>query len=382
MEHPLEPLQQPPGTGPTLGQATGPEGKPVAIRMVDVKKSYSVFTGTAWFIEFGRGGALNPLNFFRTITGHGGKRVMALDGVTFDVKRGEIFGLLGPNGAGKTTIIKILSTLVLPDSGKVQVDDINVVKRPRATVRHLQTVLSESTGFDRRLTGRSSLEFYADLYGIPRKVSGPRIEELLAFMGMTEWGDVMFQRYSTGMMRRFLVCRALLSNASVLLFDEPTSALDPISAADFRKLIRNELADRQQKTILLATHNLWEAEQLCDRIALLRKGKIIAIGTPDEIKKRVSHRVTFSVFVTNLLPDAEKQATDSLLGVRGVQSVEVQENSNEAGQTRLTIEGEREVDYNLIFETLSSMRVEVASIESSQPTLEEAFLKLNMEATG
>jgi ABC-2 type transport system ATP-binding protein len=349
--------------------------------MVDVKKSYNVFSSTAWFIQTGRGGTTNIVNFFRTITGRGGKRVMALDGVTFDVKRGEVFGLLGPNGAGKTTIIKILSTLVLPDSGRVVVDKIDVPKNPRGTVRHLQTVLSESTGFDRRLTGRSSLEFYADLYGIPKETSRPRIEELLAFTGMTEWADVMFQRYSTGMMRRLLVCRALLSDASVLLFDEPTSALDPISAADFRKLIRHELAEKQGKTILLATHNLWEAEQLCDRIALLRKGKIIAIGTPEEIKKRVSDRVTLSVFVTNLLPDSEKAVNDSLLEVGGVHSVEIQQNANEVGQTRLNIEGDRGVNYNKIFEKLSLMRIEIASLESSQPTLEDAFLKLNLEAT-
>ncbi|HEV2139120.1 MAG TPA: ABC transporter ATP-binding protein [Nitrososphaerales archaeon] len=356
------------------------EGNPLAIQMIDVKKSYRTF-GPGWAILVGDSSTMNFVNFFRMITGRAVKRAMALDGVSFDVKPGEVFGLLGPNGAGKTTIIKILSTLVLPDSGKVLVDNINVVKRPRATVRHVQTVLSESTGFDRRLTGRNSLEFFADLYGIPKKISRPRIDELLAFTGMSEWADVMFQRYSTGMMRRLLVCRALLSNASVLLFDEPTSALDPISAADFRKLIRHQLADKEGKTILLATHNLMEAEQICDRIALLRKGKIIAIGTPEEIKKTVSNKVSLSIFVTNLLPETEKAVTDSLLEVRGVQSVEVQENAIDGGRTRLNIEGEKDINYNQVFEKLSNMRVEVLSIESSQPTLEEAFLKLNLEAT-
>lgn len=354
------------------------EGGRPAIRMVDVKKSYRAFGG----LRYGKGTAPNFLNFFKKMTGVGGRRVTALDGVTFDVKRGEIFGLLGPNGAGKTTIIKILSTLVLPDSGKAFVDGINVAKRPRATVRHLQTVLSGTTqGFDPRLTGRNSLEFFADLYGIPKKVSRPKIDELLAFTGMTEWADVMFQRYSTGMMRKVLVCRALLSNASVLLFDEPTAALDPMSAADFRRLIRNELADKQGKTILVATHNLWEAEQICDRIALLRKGKIIAVGTPDEIKKKVSDRVNLSVFVKNLGPDAEKATTDSLLEIKGIRVVEVQENVVDLGRTRLYIEGDRGINYNQIFERLSLMRLEIESIESSQPTLEDAFLKLNLEAT-
>ena len=355
---------------------SSPDSTPPAIRVVDLRKSYNAFGN----LRVGKGSSISIVNFFRRITGIGGKRVIALDGVSFDVKKGEVFGLLGPNGAGKTTIIKILSTLVLPDEGKVFVDDIDVVKRPRTTVRHLQTVLSESVGFDRRLTGRSSLEFFADLYGIPKKVSKERIDELLAFTGMTEWGDVMFQRYSTGMMRRLLVCRALLSNASVLLFDEPTAALDPISASDFRKLIRRELAEKEGKTVLLATHNLWEAEQICDRIALLRKGRIIAVGTPEQIKERVSGRISLSIFVTNLLPEAEKAVTDSLLQVGGVHAVEIQENITDNGHTRLNIEGERGINYNQIFERLTFMRLEIASIESSQPTLEDAFLKLNMEA--
>jgi ABC-2 type transport system ATP-binding protein len=345
--------------------------------MIDVRKSYRAFSN----LRVGRGSTVNFVNFFRKMTGVGGRRVTALDGITFDVKRGEVLGLLGPNGAGKTTIIKILSTLVLPDSGKALVDEIDVVRRPRATVRHLQTVLSGSVGFDLRLTGRSSLEFFADLYGIPKKVAKKRIDDLLAFTGMTEWADVMFQRYSTGMARRFLVCRALLSNASVLLFDEPTAALDPISSAEFRRLIRHDLADEGGKTILLATHNLWEAEQICDRIALLRKGQIIAIGTPDEIKARVSGRVNLSVLVSNFLPTAGNAVTETLMEVRGVRGVEIQENADDDGHTRLNIEGDRTLNYNEVFEKLSSVKLEITSLEASQPSLEDAFLKLNLEAT-
>jgi ABC-2 type transport system ATP-binding protein len=344
--------------------------------MVDVTKYYRAFSN----LRVGRGSTVNFVNFFRKMTGVGGRRMVALDRVTFDVKHGEVLGLLGPNGAGKTTIIKILSTLVLPDSGKALVDGINVARRPRATVRHLQTVLSGNVGFDRRLTGRSSLQFFAELYGIPKKESKKRIDDLLAFTGMTEWADVMFQRYSTGMMRRFLVCRALLSNASVLLFDEPTAALDPISAAEFRRLIRHDLADVQGKTILLATHNLWEAEQVCDRIALLRKGKIIAIGTPNEMKAKVSDRVNLSIFVSNFLPAAGNALTETLMEVRGMRGVEIQENADDSGHTRLNVEGDRNLNYSEVFEKLSSIKLEITSLESSQPSLEDAFLKLNLEA--
>ena len=348
-----------------------------AIRVIGLKKTYRAFRN----LRVGKGSAVAFINFFRKITGIGGQRVLALDGVTFEVKKGEIFGLLGPNGAGKTTLIKILSTLVLPDSGKAFVEGIDVTRRPRETVRRLQTVLAETMGFERRLTGRDNLEFSAALLGIPKKEAKRRIGELLGFTGMTEWADVMFQRYSTGMARRLLVCRALLSNASVLLFDEPTAALDPISAAEFRKLITHDLAEEKGKTILLATHNLWEAEQLCDRIALLRKGKILAIGTPAEIKAKVSDKVNLSVLVSNYLTETGNEVAEALLKIRGVQGVEILENGDEHGHTRLNIEGGKTLNYNEIFEKLTSMELEIVSLEASQPSLEDAFLKLNLEAT-
>ena len=154
---------------------------------------------------------------------------------------GGVFGLLGPNGAGKTTLIKILSTLVLPDSGHALVGGIDVVQRPRASLRILQTVLSQNAGFEVRLSGRQNLEFYAALYGVPKDVAKEKIEELLGFTGLADRADVVFQKYSTGMARRLLVARALLSSATILVFDEPTSSLDPVSASEFRKLIKEEL---------------------------------------------------------------------------------------------------------------------------------------------
>lgn len=344
-----------------------------AIQLIDLTKSYRAFRN-----QLSDRNSL--LNFFRMMFGFGAQRKMALDSVSFDVKRGEVFGVLGPNGAGKTTILKILSTLVLPDSGKAIVEGVDVARRPRATVKRLQSVFSEGIGFERRLSGRENLEFFATLRGVPKEEAHKRVEELLAFTGMTEWANMMFQMYSTGMARRLLLCRALLADATVLLFDEPTEGLDPISAAEFRRLIRDDLADRQGKTILLATHNLWEAEQLCDRIALLRKGKIIAVGTPGEIKARVSDRVNLSLGVLNYSEENGKTVTDAILGVTGVVSVDVLEDKDGEGRTRLNVEGTKSMKYNDIFMKLSSLKIEVTSLESSQPTLEDAFLKLNMEA--
>ncbi|MEM0117538.1 MAG: ABC transporter ATP-binding protein [Conexivisphaerales archaeon] len=342
-----------------------------------MSKSYRVYSD----LRIGHGAAINIFNFFRKITGKGSKRVLALDGVTFQVRRGEVFGLLGPNGAGKTTLIKILSTLVLPDSGRAVVDGIDIVKRPRAAVKRLQTVLSESIGFDRRLTGRANLEFFAELYGIPKKEARERIDNLLKFTNMTESANVMFQRYSTGMMRKLLLCRALLTNASILLFDEPTASLDPLAASEFRKLIRHDLADRQKKTILLATHNLWEAEQICDRIALLKKGRIIAIGTPREIKDMVADKVNISMLVSNFAHERISEVTESLLKVKGISSVEVRDNFDDEGHVRINLEGNKNLNYNELFDKVSSFGLEINMLESMQPTLEEAFLKLNLEAS-
>ncbi|MDA4127899.1 MAG: ABC transporter ATP-binding protein [Thaumarchaeota archaeon] len=350
--------------------------EPMAIQLLDLRKTYKVFRN----LREGSGATVSFVNFFRILFGLGGQRTVALDSVSFSVKKGEVFGLLGPNGAGKTTMLKILSTLVLPDSGKAYVEGIDVTRRPRETVKRLQSVFAESQGFERRLTGRENLEFFATLLGLPKKQAKARIDELLTFTGMTDRADVMFQRYSTGMARRLLVCRALLSNASVLLFDEPTAALDPIAAADFRKLIRHDLADKEGKTILLATHNLWEAEQICDRIAVVRKGRILAVGTPEEIKKNVSDRVNLSLIVLNYSPQAAKTVTEAILAVRGVLGIEILEDRDHEGSTRLNIEGVKGLNYNVIFQKLSSLNLEVTSLESSQPSLEDAFLKLNLEA--
>jgi ABC-2 type transport system ATP-binding protein len=297
--------------------------------------------------------------------------------VNLHVPKGGIFGLLGPNGAGKTTIIKILSTLVLPDSGKACVEGIDVVKQPEAALKNLQTVLAGNEGFTLRLSGRNNLEFFAELYDIPARVARTRIDELLEFMHLTEFADAMVQKYSTGMMRRLLVCRALLSSASVLLFDEPTASLDPISASEFRRLMEN-LVQRENKTILLATHNLLEAEQLCDRIALLRKGKVLATGTPDEMRGKVAGGVIISMTISNCLNGSAERAIDVIRRVDGVVKAEIEDRGRDI--VRLHIEGLKGLDYNAVFGEVISMKLEIQSIEASHPSLEQAFLKLNEEA--
>src|SRR3990172_12899401 len=176
--------------------------------------------------------------------------IEALRGIDLQIKKGEVFGLLGPNGAGKTTLIKILCTLVIHDEGQAIVNGYDVKKEPAQVVKNLQAVLPESRGFNWRLTGRQNLQFYALLYGISEKQSQERIDYLLDMTGLKERANDGYQRYSTGMQRKLLLCRALLRNTPILLFDEPTAGLDPTAAAEFRSLVRDKLAREEGRTIL------------------------------------------------------------------------------------------------------------------------------------
>jgi ABC-2 type transport system ATP-binding protein len=347
-----------------------------AIRVVDLRKRFKAFGS----FDSSHTSSLSAASrYLGKLTGRGGGRFTALDGVNLEVRDGEVFGLLGPNGAGKTTLIKILSTLVLPDSGSTFICGVDVVKNPRAALKKVQSVMAGNTGFDVRLTGRQNLEFSADLYGIPREAAKVKIDELLHFSQLEAFSGEMLQKYSTGMTRKLLVCRALLSEAQVLLFDEPTANLDPVAAAEFRTYIKNDLARARGRTILLATHNLWEAEQICDRIALLRKGKVILTGTPDEIRSKVAEGVNLSLTIVNGMGGSAAKLLEGIRSVDGVVNVQFDPDSAN-GQSRIRVEGMKELDYNSLFQKVMSMNFQIRSIETSQVSLEQAFLKLNEEA--
>ena len=297
----------------------------------------------------------------------------ALDNVNLSVREGEVFGLLGPNGAGKTTLIKILSTLTTPDSGEVLVYGVDVAKRPRVVMRKLQTVLSQSAGFELRLSGRRNLELYASLYGIPKEEARQRIDSILKFTGLAARADDSFQKYSTGMARKLLVSRALLSDASLLVFDEPTSSLDPGSAMEFREFIRHDLVDKRGKTVFLATHNLLEAQMICDRIALIDQGRIVAVGTPSQVRAMVGEGVKLTFVLGDLKESTRDDLQARLREVGGMLSVQTEVSGEDL---RISISGSKEIDYNAIFMLLLGTNMRVRSVEASETSLEEAFLSL------
>ncbi|MDA4119816.1 MAG: ABC transporter ATP-binding protein [Thaumarchaeota archaeon] len=295
--------------------------------------------------------------------------------MSFSVAHGEVFGLLGPNGSGKTTLIKILANLVLPDSGAAFVEGINVARRPFEAAQKLQTVLAESIGLEKRITARQNLILFASLYNLPKAETEERIDKLLEFFGLTEVADKTSQSYSTGMARKLSVARTLLSNASIVVFDEPTSGLDPSSADDFRRLIKQDLVKRSGKTVIMATHNLEEAKSMCDRIALLGQGRLLAIGSPAEVALAVEDRLDLTMSVgARSFPSDSLRA--ELLKVEGVISVDI---TGVQGDRQIRLTGRKDMDYFQVFSVVNSHGLNPRSLETSSPSLEEAFLRLTRE---
>ncbi len=210
--------------------------------------------------------------------------VAALHDLTLTVRRGEVLGLLGPNGAGKTTLLKILATLVLPNVGQVAVHGWDVVRDTDQVKRIVGLATGEERSFYWRLTGRENLEFFAAFQGLTVRAAAARIEELRQRLGL-EALDRRFGLYSTGMRHRLAIARALLPQPTVLLLDEPTRSLDPLAAAALHRLIRATLVEELGCTVVLATHSLSEAEALCDRLAILHQGRLLACGTVAELRQ-------------------------------------------------------------------------------------------------
>jgi ABC-2 type transport system ATP-binding protein len=226
---------------------------------------------------------------WRAVLRHPRRRewVTVLDSVSCDVREGEFFGLLGPNGAGKTTLFKTLSTLITPDGGRAWIAGHEIGRDPGGVRGVLTPVVPEERSLHWRLTARQNLIVFAALHGLPRAEAARRIEELLAAVGLDDTGAKLVAEFSSGMRQRLLLARALLARPRVLLLDEPTRSLDPISARGFRAFLRQEIVGRQGCTVLLATHNAEEALELCDRVGVLDRGRLLAVGAPGDLARRL-----------------------------------------------------------------------------------------------
>jgi sodium transport system ATP-binding protein len=231
--------------------------------------------------------------------------VKAVDGVSFSARDGEVLGLLGPNGAGKTTTMRLLATVLRPTSGTARVDGHDLLREPEA-VRAAVGILPENWGLYGRLTPREHLRYFGRLYRQDGARLDRRIAELIGALDMGEYADRRCDPFSKGMKQKVALARALIHNPKTMLLDEPTSGLDVMSARGVRDLIRR-FRD-EGRCVLLSTHLLAEAERLCDRIAVIQRGRIIALGTPDELRRQTGQATLEEAFVQLVGAEAEETA--------------------------------------------------------------------------
>jgi ABC-2 type transport system ATP-binding protein len=306
------------------------------------------------------------------------ENIVALDDVDLSIKRGELFGLLGPNGAGKTTLVKILSTIIIPDAGTAFVNGYDVLKEPGKVRASIGVVSSGERSLYWRLTARENLEYFARLYKVPDDIARRRIGELLSLMGLEDRADELVEKYSSGMRQKLAVARAILHDPEVLLLDEPTLGLDPGFSRSIREFIREELNRKQGKTILLTTHYMEEADHMCDRVAFINKGRIVAVDSPERLKAMIGMNEVLKIVVSNL---DEKL----LIMVRGLPFIE------DCGVTNVEQDGRamvrlymKNVDANIqeVVGVFSKAGCRIFSLSIEKPTLEDVFVKLTGEALG
>jgi ABC-2 type transport system ATP-binding protein len=293
----------------------------------------------------------------------GQKEIHAVDGVDLEVNQGQFFGLLGPNGAGKSTIVGLLTTRVPPTSGHAMIYGIDVLSSPDK-VKQLLGVAPQSNTLDRALTVAENLEFHCRYYGFPRREARQRTDELLQQFHLAERADAMVYHLSGGLAQRLMVARALAHRPLVLLLDEPTSGIDPQSRINLWDILRD--LHRSGQTILLTTHYLEEADALCERIAIIDKGRILADGSPDALKHSISPDHVLAVVYDG---DAASIAS-SVRSLPGIRRVE-----HDGDTLRVAASNMGELIGRLV-EAGASVGRQVRDITSISPSLESVFLTL------
>lgn len=295
----------------------------------------------------------------------------AVDSVTLRIREGELFGLLGPNGAGKTTLVKMLCTLILPSEGRALVCGRDVVTESAAVKPLIGLVDCQERSFFWRLTGRQNLQFFAALVGLRGAEADERIATLLDLVGLSEHADRRFMGYSTGMRQKLGVARGLLAQPRVVFMDEPTRSLDPVIARDLRTFIRQVLVEKLGRTVVLVTHRLEEAEQLCDRVAIMNHGRIVACGPVAEIKQRIPVRQQYHIEVHRL----PSEALDDLKAIPGVMQLRWEAGNPGGLHLELVLADEKQT-LPLLMRFIVSHGGDVQRCYARNLSLEEAFVHL------
>jgi ABC-2 type transport system ATP-binding protein len=289
----------------------------------------------------------------------------AVDNLNLEIEKGEVFGFLGPNGAGKTTTIRMLSCLISPTKGTATIAGYNIQKDP-LKVRQSVGILTENPSLYERLTAYENMDFFAQAYGITDQAERQKkIQELLDFFHLWERRNDKVAGFSKGMKQKLAIVRAIVHRPPVLFLDEPTAGLDPESAKEIRDMMA-ELSQREKCTILLSTHHLEDAEKLCRRVLIMNKGKCLLIGTPDELRSKISEKPIIEVYLKQVTP----KILTALKANRTVEEVKEQEN-----KLLISIK-EIAAATPEIVRTIVLADGDILSVNALRPSLEEAYLKL------
>ncbi len=290
--------------------------------------------------------------------------ITALENVSFEIRAGQVVGLLGHNGAGKTTTIRLLNGLLAPTDGEVRTLGLDP-STDGPEIRARTGVLTETPSLDERMSARESMRFWAEMWAVPREVVNRRVDELLERFDLGSRADDRVGGYSRGMRQRLALARTLLHDPPLLFLDEPTAALDPIAAIDVRDLVRS-LAAGKDRTVLICTHNLAEAQELCDRVIILREGRVVADGTPSEVAGAAA------------LPVRVRIEVDASHAAEALRLARARSNAQAAllDNGLITVEGlTRDAVAGLVAELVAA-GASVYRVNPEQPTLEDAYVAL------
>ena len=282
------------------------------------------------------------------------EKIVAVNHINLEIKKGEIFGLIGPNGAGKTTFLKMLSTLILPDEGTAIIDGYDVVKNPEVIKNKVSLLAGEFVrSLYWRLSGRQNMKFYANLRNMWKPEE--RIDELLELFDLKEMENELVMKYSTGMKHKLVLAIGLLNDPLVIFLDEPLTGIDPVTAHDIKKIIKNDFRD---KTIIWTSHNLYEIEEMCDRITLINQGGIALEGAPEELKKNYFDYEKIVVICDNPKPFKVLEKTEIKGNVVEIETADI---------NKIFLE---------IMEIAKKEKINITEIKTLKPTLEEIFMKV------
>jgi ABC-2 type transport system ATP-binding protein len=284
-------------------------------------------------------------------------KIKALDNLNLEIKRGELLGIIGPNGAGKTTAIRITSCILQPDSGDVLVDGMSI-HTDQIKIKSMIGYLPEEPNLYERFKARDLLRYFAELYGVPKNRIDDRINELLKLVNMSHRADDRINTFSKGLRQRIGIARALIHDPKIIIFDEPTMGLDPATASNIREFIRKL---KGEKTIILCTHYMDEADSLCDRVAILNQGKIIDMGTPEYLKSKIHGDIILELKVDN----PNNNDADLIKGFDSVEEVNIKGNL-------FLISLKSKKDIKTIINVFNN---NILSVNTKEPTLEDVFIQ-------